>query len=75
MFNNTYLKLRGKQLNEFAVTVGLGLPLRGVRTAVNLSAQIGLRGTTEADLIRETYVRFIIGFSIYERWFIKRKYY
>lgn len=75
MFNNTYLKLRGKQLNEYAVTVGLGLPLRGVRTAVDLSAQIGIRGTTEADLIRETYVRFIIGFNIYERWFIKRKYY
>ena len=75
MYNNTYLKLRGKQLNEFAVTVGFGLPLRGVKTALNISAQVGMRGTTEADLIRETYLRFIIGFSIYERWFIKRKYY
>lgn len=75
MYNNTYLKLRGKQLNEFAITVGFGLPLRGVRTAVNISAQVGMRGTTEADLIRETYLRFIVGFSIYERWFIKRKYY
>ncbi|MFH1297225.1 MAG: hypothetical protein ABIJ04_08140 [Bacteroidota bacterium] len=75
IYNNTYLKLRGKQLNEFAVTVGFGLPLRGVKTALNISAQAGIRGTTEADLIRETYLRFIIGFSIYERWFIKRKYY
>ncbi len=75
MYNNTYLKLRGKQLNEFAVTVGFGLPLRGVRTALNISAQVGMRGTTEANLIRETYLRFVIGFSIYERWFIKRKYY
>jgi hypothetical protein len=75
MYNNTYLKLRGKQLNEFALTLGFGLPLRGVKTALNLSAQVGMRGTTEANLIKETYVRFVIGFSIYERWFIKRKYY
>jgi len=65
MYNNTYLKLRGKQLNEFAVTVVFGLPLRGVRTALNISAQVGMRGTTEANLIRETYLRFVIGFSIY----------
>jgi len=74
-YKNTYLKLRGKQLHEYAVTVGFGLPLRGVRTAVNVSVQAGIRGTTEADLIRETYLRFIVGFSIYERWFIKRRYY
>jgi len=75
LYNNTYLKLRGKQLNEFAVTLGFGLPLRGVKTSVNVGAQVGFRGTTEADLIRESYVRFIIGFTIYERWFIKRKFY
>lgn len=75
MYDNTYLKLRGKQLNEFAVTLGFGLPLRGVKSALNISAQVGMRGTTQSDLIRETYLRFIIGFSIYERWFIKRKYY
>ncbi len=75
MYNNTYLKLRGKQLNEYALTLGFGLPLRGVKTALNLSVQAGMRGTTEANLIKETYLRFVIGFSIYERWFIKRKYY
>jgi len=74
-YNNTYLKLRGKQLNEYAITLGFGLPLRGVKTGINLSAQVGMRGTTESDLIRETYFRFILGFSIYERWFVKRKYY
>ena len=75
IFNNTYLKLRGKQLNEYAVTLGFGLPLRGVRTQLNISIQAGIRGTMESDLIRESYLRFVIGFSIYERWFVKRKYY
>lgn len=74
-YTNTYLKLRGKQLDEYAVTLGFGLPLRGVNTQINVAIQAGLRGTTEADLIRESYLRFILGFSIYERWFVKRKYY
>lgn len=75
MYSNTYLKLRGKQLDEYALSLGFGFPLRGVKTGINLSMQAGMRGTTEGDLIRETYLKFVIGFSIYERWFIKRKYY
>jgi hypothetical protein len=74
-YQNTYLELRDKQLKEYALTLGFGFPLRGIKTAINLSAQAGIRGTTEADLIRETYFRFILGFSISERWFVKRKYY
>jgi hypothetical protein len=75
MFNNTYLKLRGKQLGEYAVSLGFGLPLRGMKTGLNVSVMAGMRGTIENDLIRETYLRFIVGFSINERWFVKRKYY
>lgn len=74
-YNSTYLQLRGKHLNEYAVSIGFGLPLRGVKTMLNLGAQFGTRGTTESNLIKESYFKFIIGFSIYERWFVKRKYY
>lgn len=75
IFDNTYLKLRGEQLKDYAFTLGFGLPLRGAKTTLNFSTQIGTRGTTKSDLIRETYFRFILGFSIQERWFLKRKYY
>ena len=74
-YNSTYLQLRQKHLNEYSVSLGLGLPLRGMRTAINLSAELGTRGTTQSNLINETYFNFVIGFSIYERWFVKRKYY
>ena len=74
-YSATYLKLRGQQLDAFALSVGFGFPLKGVKTALNISAQAGFRGTTEANLISESFLRFIIGFSIYERWFVKRKYY
>jgi long-subunit fatty acid transport protein len=75
MYNSTYLQLREKHLNEYSVTLGLGLPIRGLKTAINLSAELGTRGTTQSDLISETYFNFVVGFSIYERWFLKRKYF
>ena len=75
MYNSSYLELRGKHLNEYSISLGLGLPIRGLKTVINLSAELGTRGTTQSDLISETYVNFVIGFSIYERWFLKRKYF
>jgi long-subunit fatty acid transport protein len=74
-YNSTYLQLQGKHLNEYSVSIGLGLPLRGMKTAINLSAELGTRGTTQSNLINETYFNFVLGFSIYERWFLKRKYF
>jgi hypothetical protein len=74
-YEKSYLKLRGNDLNGYAFTLGFGLPLRGVKTALNIGFQLGTRGTTSAGLIQESYFKFIVGFSIYERWFLKRKYY
>jgi hypothetical protein len=74
-YTDTYLKLRGKRLNEYAFSLGFGLPLRGMKTMLNIGAQVGTRGTTEANLIKESYFKIILGFTIYERWFVKRKYY
>jgi hypothetical protein len=74
-YNKTYLRLRGQDLDEYAIAFGFGLPLRGIKTMLNIGAQYGVRGTTSQNLIRESYFKIVIGFSIYERWFIKRKYY
>ena len=74
-YGRTYLHLRNQDLNEYAISFGFGLPLRGMRTMLNLGGQYGVRGTTSDKLIRESYFKIIIGFSIYERWFVKRKYY
>jgi hypothetical protein len=75
LYSGTYLKLRGRQLSEYSFSLGLGLPLRGVKTTLNLTAVVSVRGTTQADLIRQTMVRFVVGFSLYDKWFVKRKYY
>jgi hypothetical protein len=74
-FNRTYLVLHGQQLNEYAISAGFGLPLRGIKTMVNVALQYGSRGTTAQNLIQENFFRVVLGFSIYERWFVKRKYF
>jgi hypothetical protein len=74
-YGKTYLNLRGQDLNEYAISFGFGLPLRGMKTMLNIGGQYGIRGTTSQKLIRESYFKIVVGFTIYERWFVKRKYY
>ena len=41
---------------------------------VNAAFEIGQRGNRTTSLLRENYVRFTVGFSLSDIWFIKRKY-
>ena len=74
-YNKTYLRLRGQDINEYGFSLGLGIPLRGMKTVLNVGAEYGSRGNTQQNLIRESFFKIVVGFSIYERWFIKRKYF
>jgi len=73
-YGQTYLKINGEPINEFGISFGIGLPLPRSLTTVDLSLEAGRRGTTAKNLIRESFVNFTVGVSIYERWFVKTKY-
>jgi len=78
--NNTYLQINKKQLSDFGVSFGVGLPLRKSQTdlskgIINFGIEIGKRGTTDMNLIKEDYVRFTMSLAIYDIWFRKQKYY
>ena len=73
-YSQTYLELKSTQLNEYAFSFGLGLPLRKTKSTFNLAAEFGRRGTTNNGLIRDNFVRLSFGVSFVERWFIQRKY-
>lgn len=70
----TYLNLNNQSIDQYALTVGLGLPLRRSGALLNLSAQVGKRGTTDYNLIQDSFVNFKIGFVLSDIWFIKRKF-
>jgi len=73
-YSSSYLELRGKNIDEFGISLGVGLPLPRTRSTINLAAEFGTRGTTSNNLIKDNYVKFTLGLSIFERWFIIRKY-
>ncbi len=77
----TYLELRNTALRDVAVTFGAGFPLRKIKvgetysqSVINVGFEFGQRGTTIYELIREKYAKVVIGFTLNDRWFIKRKY-
>tara|TARA_B100000809_G_scaffold253571_1_gene289725 strand:- start:265 stop:1542 length:1278 start_codon:yes stop_codon:yes gene_type:complete len=73
-FQQSYLQLYNTQLNEKSVSFGLGLPLRKTKSEINLSVEVGERGTINNNLIKEQFLRFQIGLSLSDIWFVKRKY-
>ena len=66
MVNNT-------QINDFGINFGISLPVSGL-SSIDAAFKYGLRGTTENNLIQESYFQAVIGATINDRWFIKRKY-
>jgi hypothetical protein len=74
-YGKTPLFLKGNHIDELGISFGLSLPILQSRSTVNLSLAIGKRGTTNNDLIQENFVRFTLGVNIFERWFLRRKYY
>lgn len=85
-FNKTYLFIRNQNINDYGLSFGLGLPIRkpdksevsGLRKKlppmINLAIEIGQRGTTTNGLINEKYVQLSFNLSLYDIWFVKRKF-
>ena len=72
-YDKTGLMLNGKEIENFGITFGFGLPLGGAFSNLNLGFELGRRGTTAAGLIEENYLKFGVGLSLNDRWFQKRK--
>ena len=65
--------INGGNINNIALTFGLSLPV-GTISRINLGFEAGKRGNIKNNLIKENYLKFIIGTSINNIWFIKRKF-
>ncbi|OYU84361.1 MAG: hypothetical protein CFE24_07075 [Flavobacterium sp. BFFFF2] len=73
-YANTGLIINDTSIKDYAATAGLGFPLGGLFSNVNITAEYGIRGTTSHQLLQEQYVNFSVGLSLNDRWFVKRKY-
>jgi len=73
-YENTGMVIQNKSIEDFAVNLGLGLPLSGTFSNLNIGFEVGKRGTKYYNLIEENYINLSIGLSFSDRWFVKRKY-
>lgn len=73
-YENTGMMINNQKLRDYAFSAGLGLPLGGVFSNLNIGVEYGRRGTAKALLIEENYTNVILSLSLNDRWFIKRKY-
>lgn len=72
-YDVTGMTINNKEINNFGITFGLGLPLGADFSNLNVGFELGRRGTTDANLIEESYFKVNIGLSLNDRWFQQRK--
>ena len=65
--------INSEELYTTAFTFGTSLPI-GTISRINLGIEVGKRGNIDKLSIKENYLKFIIGSSINNIWFIKRKF-
>ncbi len=74
-FNYTEIPyvVNNQTINDFGINFGASLPVTGL-SSFDLGARFGQLGTTDNGLIKESYYQIVIGATVNDRWFIKRKY-
>lgn len=76
-YDQTGMIINGKEINNFGITFGFGVPLVGVGTDrfsnLNIGFELGRRGTTAANLVEESYFKLNLGLSFNSKWFQKRQ--
>lgn len=72
-YGTDYLQLQNTSLPYYGFTAGMSLPFRRTLSQVHAALDIGVLGTTENNLNRHNYVRFTLGISLNDLWFVKRR--
>ena len=73
-YENTGIVIQDKSITDFAANIGLGMPLSGTFTNINIGLEIGKRGTKYYNLVEENYINLSVGLSLSDKWFVKRKF-
>ena len=73
-YDQAYISpVEGIDITTMAVTGGLSLPSLFPGTHLDLNVEVGTRGTTDQDLVRDLFYGVSATLSIGERWFVRRK--
>ncbi|WP_299117420.1 hypothetical protein [uncultured Winogradskyella sp.] len=74
-YNSGYLEIDGYKVDNYSAAFGIGLPLgRKAGSHLNLSYNIGNRGSNSSFLVNENFSTLNINITLSSIWFQKRKY-
>jgi hypothetical protein len=69
-YHATYFRINGEPINEWGFTAGFGVPLTG-ESRLNTAFELGFRGTTKNNLIKDTIFRISVSLNVSELWFVR----
>ncbi len=73
-YGKDYVELNQNNIHYYALSFGASLPFKRSFDRVHLGMEIGKRGANGNGLMRENFLKFNVGISLNDRWFVKRKY-
>ena len=73
-YENTYLEFDNQKINDFGISFGVGLPVYRSNSTINISAELGRRGTKQNNLVLENYAKLNLSVNLYDLWFIQRRF-
>ena len=70
-----YIVLNNKPISEFAISAGLGFPIRTLTTqsSINIMFEYSKLGTLKSNLILQNYYKLSFNFILQEKWYQRRK--
>ena len=70
-----YFTINDKQISEFAVSAGLGFPIRtfNFRSSANIMFEYSRLGTIKNNLILQNFFKLSFNFILQEKWYQRRK--
>jgi hypothetical protein len=73
-YGKDYLRINNTDLPFYGLTAGASFPFRRSLSRLHTALDVGRLGTTTNGQMQQTYVRFSVGVSFNDLWFVKRRY-
>lgn len=71
---NSYLKINNKQIKEFGISFGVGIPFPKSKSTANFAVEFGKKGTTKDNLVKNNYAKLSLYLNLHDYWFVQRKF-
>lgn len=74
-YNRDYVMIRDNNVRDFGVSAGVGLPVPGFKSVINIGFEYRHRRSYPLSLVKENYFNITLGINFNEMWFRKSRIY